>query len=201
MEFEGSNQFFSLFKRFLSISSLRLAYRTPMPRPGWFLVTLHTPSVDLLVEFLSDGRYPFSSSSHCGILMLITSSNRTGRYKRYVIFAVALSTASLFMITLRWRGHTNIFETGYIFPAGFGIGMLNTVLFVGLSASVKPEDQAIATSAFYLCDNLGYIGVSTLGNAVLQYALHERLHVRLANVDNASEVSVDSISCRINLLD
>ncbi|KAF3211712.1 hypothetical protein TWF106_010164 [Orbilia oligospora] len=72
---------------------------------------------------------------------------------------------------------------------GFGIGMINTAAFIALSASVEHKDQAMATSGFYLSDNLGFVAISSLGNAVLQTALAKRLDVRLDGLTNKKEAS------------
>ncbi|KAF3921129.1 hypothetical protein ABW21_db0200750 [Orbilia brochopaga] len=143
----------------------------------YFVITLGVSNAN------ATARLVFGNIAHAmGGLLAGILIRRTGRYKRYLLFAISISTVALLLITLRWRGHTNIFETAYIFPAGFGIGMINTLAFIALSASVKSEDQAMATSGFYLCDNLGFVTIGSLGNAILQLALDKRLHAKLINV-------------------
>ncbi|KAF3254848.1 hypothetical protein TWF192_002931 [Orbilia oligospora] len=113
--------------------------------------------------------------------------------------AMSISTIALLLVTIRWRGNTNIFETAYIAPAGFGIGMINTAAFIALSASVEHKDQAMATSGFYLSDNLGFVAISSLGNAVLQTALAKRLDVRLDGLTNKKEVIRDVMASIRNI--
>ncbi|KAK6337850.1 hypothetical protein TWF696_001328 [Orbilia brochopaga] len=146
----------------------------------YFVITLGVSNAN------AAARIVFGNIAHAaGGLLAGILIKRTGRYKCYLLIAISISTVALLLITLRWRGHTNIFETAYIFPAGFGIGMINTVAFIALSASVKSEDQAMATSGFYLCDNLGFVTIGSLGNAVLQLALDMRLHAKLVDVPSA----------------
>ncbi|KAJ6258563.1 Vacuolar membrane protein [Drechslerella dactyloides] len=151
----------------------------------YFVITLGVSNAN------AAARIVFGNVAHAaGGLLAGILIKRTGRYKRYLLFAISVSTVALLLITLRWRGHTNIFETAYIFPAGFGIGMINTAAFIALSASIKSEDQAMATSGFYLCDNLGFVAIGSLGNAVLQLALDERLHAKLAKIPSAEREQI-----------
>ncbi|EGX52957.1 hypothetical protein AOL_s00007g293 [Orbilia oligospora ATCC 24927] len=150
----------------------------------YFVITLGVSNAD------AAARIVFGNVAHAmGGLMAGILIRRTGRYKRYLVIAMSISTIALLLVTIRWRGNTNIFETAYIAPAGFGIGMINTAAFIALSASVEHKDQAMATSGFYLSDNLGFVAISSLGNAVLQTALAKRLDVRLDGVTNKKEAS------------
>ncbi|KAK6352379.1 hypothetical protein TWF730_009206 [Orbilia blumenaviensis] len=141
----------------------------------------------------------WSPSPYCLGTDLEATTFRTGWYKRYIVIAMSISTFALLLVTIRWRGNTNIFETAYIAPAGFGIGMINTAAFIALSASVEQKDQAIATSGFYLSDNLGFVVISSLGNAVLQMALASRLNVRLEGVPNKQEIIRDVVTSISNI--
>jgi len=105
---------------------------------------------------------------------------RTGRYKRVLAYGVSFGLLGYTLITLRWRGHTNIFETTYLAICGYAIGSINTSAFVALTASVNKEEQAIATAGFYLSDNLGFITITSIGNAVLQSSLNYELMKALA---------------------
>ncbi|KAK6523642.1 hypothetical protein TWF281_001621 [Arthrobotrys megalospora] len=152
----------------------------------YFVITLGVSNVN------AAARIVFGNVAHAlGGLMAGILIRRTGRYKRYLIIAMSISTVALLLVTIRWRGNTNIFETAYIAPSGFGIGMINTAAFIALSASVEQKDQAMATSGFYLSDNLGFVVVSSLGNAVLQMALAKRLDVRLDGVDDKQKIIRD----------
>jgi hypothetical protein len=47
----------------------------------------------------------------------VTNLNpRSGRYKRLIILAAALSSFSYVLLMLRWHGNTNVWESLYIFP-------------------------------------------------------------------------------------
>ncbi|KAF3277459.1 hypothetical protein TWF970_005070 [Orbilia oligospora] len=160
----------------------------------YFVITLGVSNAD------AAARIVFGNVAHAmGGLMAGILIRRTGRYKRYLVIAMSISTIALLLVTIRWRGNTNIFETAYIAPAGFGIGMINTAAFIALSASVEHKDQAMATSGFYLSDNLGFVAISSLGNAVLQTALAKRLDVRLDGVTNKKEVIRDVMASIRNI--
>ncbi|KAF3317848.1 hypothetical protein TWF173_009669 [Orbilia oligospora] len=160
----------------------------------YFVITLGVSNAD------AAARIVFGNVAHAmGGLMAGILIRRTGRYKRYLVTAMSVSTIALLLVTIRWRGNTNIFETAYIAPAGFGIGMINTAAFIALSASVEHKDQAMATSGFYLSDNLGFVAISSLGNAVLQTALAKRLDVRLDGVTNKKEVIRDVMASIRNI--
>ncbi|KAK6339683.1 hypothetical protein TWF718_009079 [Orbilia javanica] len=160
----------------------------------YFVITLGVSNAN------AAARIVFGNVAHAmGGLMAGILIRRTGRYKRYLVIAMSISTVALLLVTIRWQGNTNIFETAYIAPAGFGIGMINTAAFIALSASVEPKDQAMATSGFYLSDNLGFVAVSSLGNAVLQTALAKRLDVRLDGVANKQEIIRDVIASISNI--
>ncbi|KAF3225781.1 hypothetical protein TWF191_005128 [Orbilia oligospora] len=160
----------------------------------YFVITLGVSNAD------AAARIVFGNVAHAmGGLMAGILIRRTGRYKRYLVIAMSISTIALLLVTIRWRGNTNIFETAYIAPAGFGIGMINTAAFIALSASVEHKDQAMATSGFYLSDNLGFVAISSLGNAVLQTALAKRLDVRLDGLTNKKEVIRDVMASIRNI--
>ncbi|KAF3108679.1 hypothetical protein TWF102_010799 [Orbilia oligospora] len=167
----------------------------------YFVITLGVSNAD------AAARIVFGNVAHAmGGLMAGILIRRTGRYKRYLVIAMSISTIALLLVTIRWRGNTNIFETAYIAPAGFGIGMINTAAFIALSASIEHKDQAMATSGFYLSDNLGFVAISSLGNAVLQTALAKRLDVRLDGVTNKKEASSSGylelcVRCRFDVED
>ncbi|KAF3924427.1 hypothetical protein AA313_de0207813 [Arthrobotrys entomopaga] len=152
----------------------------------YFVITLGVSNANAAARIVFNNTFHALGGLAAGILI-----RRNGRYKRSLISAVAISTLALILITLRWRGNTNLFETAYLGPSGFGIGMINTIAFVALSASIDSKDQAMATSGFYLSDNLGYVIISSLGNAVLQLALGRRLRVRLEGVENKETIIQD----------
>ncbi|KAF3936022.1 hypothetical protein ABW19_dt0204377 [Dactylella cylindrospora] len=149
----------------------------------YFVVTLGVSNANAAARLIPGNIAHALGGLSAGVII-----KRSGRYKRYMIMAISIAGLALFLITVRWRGHTNIFETGYIALAGLGAGMINTIAFTALSASVGQEDQAMATAGFYLSDNLGFVAIDSLGNAVLQLALKERLSVRLRDVPDKDDI-------------
>ncbi|EPS35935.1 hypothetical protein H072_10580 [Dactylellina haptotyla CBS 200.50] len=149
----------------------------------YFILTLGVSNTN------AAARLVFGNVAHAlGGLLAGIMVQRTGRYKRATILALIVSTCSLFLISIRWRGNTNIFETAYIAPAGFGVGMINTLAFAALTAGIDYKDQAMATSGFYLSDGLGFLVLSSVANAVLQIALNRRLQFRLSGVKGKEEI-------------
>ncbi|KAK6531762.1 hypothetical protein TWF694_002931 [Orbilia ellipsospora] len=149
----------------------------------YFVITLNVSNTNAAARLVFNNICHALGGLAAGILI-----RRTGRYRRSLLLAITISTVALILITVRWRGHTNLLETAYLGPSGFGIGMINTIAFVALSASIDSKDQAMATSGFYLSDNLGYVIITSLGNAVLQIALGNRLQVRLEGVEDKETI-------------
>ncbi|KAK3305409.1 major facilitator superfamily domain-containing protein [Chaetomium strumarium] len=105
---------------------------------------------------------------------------RSGRYKALIILAVTLSASGYLLLMLRWHGDTNIWESLYIFPSGFGMGVAQSAVFISLQAVIaEPSHLAPAISFMYLTGTIGLtIGVP-LANAVTQTVLRRRLGKRL----------------------
>lgn len=107
------------------------------------------------------------------------TSCRTASYKALTIFGqVASSTAYLLLIAF-WRGHTNIWESLYIGPGGFGTGVAMATTFVCLSAGVDEPHMAIASTGIYLSANIGSLIGTSLASSVLQTSLRNELKTRL----------------------
>lgn len=106
----------------------------------------------------------------------------TGRYKPLIVLSTFSSSLAFTLLIVRWRGHTNLFESLYIFPSGFGSGTCIAATFVGLNAGLNDSSTAIAGSGFYLSMNIGEITVMSISSAVLQacvkYLLRSSLHGR-----------------------
>ena len=82
-----------------------------------------------------------------------------------------------------------MWESLYVFPATFGIGILISSLFVGISAAVEKPQQATAISLYFLSQQLGVmIGASGSG-ALLQKTFRDALEGTLGVSAAKSEVS------------
>lgn len=114
-----------------------------------------------------------------------------------------LYVVSYVLILLRWRGPINVWESLYIFPASFGIGLLNSSQFIAVSAAVDKTQLATTISIFFLSQQVGMmIGASGSG-ALLQKTFRNALEKSLGDRAEASEVSVFSCTlalCRKQLL-
>ena len=108
-----------------------------------------------------------------------------------------ICVVSYVLILLRWRGPINVWESLYIFPASFGVGLLNSSQFIAVSAAVDKTQLATTISIFFLSQQIGLmIGASGSG-ALLQKTFRTALEKSLGDRADASEVSV--ICCTLAL--
>ena len=83
-----------------------------------------------------------------------------------------------------------MWESLYIFPASFGVGLLNSSNFVAVSAAVERPQLATTISIFFLSQQLGMmIGASGSG-ALLQRAFRNALTKSLGDSAERREVSI-----------
>ncbi|CAI6228775.1 unnamed protein product [Periconia digitata] len=105
--------------------------------------------------------------------------HRTGRYKLLTLFALFFACIGYVLFILRWHGHINWFESLYNFPGGFGMGVVNSTLFVGIQAAIDPEHSAVAASTLYFAGLVGCMtgmaGTSAVLQGFLRIALERRL--------------------------
>ena len=123
---------------------------------------------------------------------------RSGRYKPLVIWAVTCSSTGYLLLMLRWHGNTNWFESLYIFPGGFGMGVANSALFISLQVVIDPVHMAPAVSFMYLMQTVwGTIGLPA-ANAIMQTVLRRNLGSRLFELgyDSTKVAEVCAQSCR-----
>ena len=106
-------------------------------------------------------------------------SHRTASYKLLTIGGTVASSIAYVLLILLWRGNTNIWESLYIGPGGFGTGVVLATTFVGLAAGIEKSDMAIASSGIYLSANVGSLVGMSLASTVLQTTLRSGLKERL----------------------
>ena len=83
-----------------------------------------------------------------------------------------------------------MWESLYIFPASFGVGLLNSSQFVAVSAAVEKPQLATTISIFFLSQQMGMmIGASGSG-ALLQRTFRNALVKKLGDQARMSEVSI-----------
>ncbi|KAK0716684.1 major facilitator superfamily domain-containing protein [Apiosordaria backusii] len=107
---------------------------------------------------------------------------RSGRYKGLIILAVTLSSLSYLLLMLRWHGNTNVWESLYIFPSGFGTGIAQSAVFISLQAVVDPAHAAPSISFMYLSSTVALTMGLSVSNAVMKAALRRTLFNRLAGL-------------------
>ncbi|KAL8366793.1 hypothetical protein RB595_008756 [Gaeumannomyces hyphopodioides] len=116
----------------------------------------------------------------CGAVLGGLVIKRTGRYKLLLIGATILSSSAYFILLLRWHGHTRPWEALEILPGGMGTGIVQTVTFVAITATIAPSHKAAAISGLFLVGTVA----STLGlaavNAVTLGVMRARLDALLA---------------------
>ena len=100
------------------------------------------------------------------------------------------------LLILLWRGNTSIWESLYIFPGGFGTGIILATTFVALAAGVEEQQMAIASSGLYLCMNLGGVVGISLASNVFQATLRHGLGNGLKDFPHGREVRA-SASARV----
>ena len=66
--------------------------------------------------------------------------------------------------------------------------MVNSAVFVGLTAGVEKDQIAIATTGLYLSSNVSVVTGVSAASAIFQFALRTNLHRILAGVVNGDEV-------------
>lgn len=116
------------------------------------------------------------------------TTGRTGSYKFLVIAATIMSLAGYILLVIFWKGNTNIWESLYIAPGGFGTGLFFAAVFVGLAASVDGSQLATATSVFFLSCNIGAIIGASLASTVLEASLRSQLTKSLQGIPHGGQV-------------
>lgn len=123
---------------------------------------------------------------------------RSGRYKSLVIWAVTCSSIGYLLLMLRWHGNTNWFESLYIFPGGFGMGVASSALFISLQAVIDPAHMAPAVSFMYLMQTVWMTIGLPAANAIMQTVLRRNLGVRLRKLGydgvEVAEIIANAIS-------
>ncbi|KAL8951564.1 MAG: hypothetical protein Q9222_002474 [Ikaeria aurantiellina] len=118
--------------------------------------------------------------------------NKSKRYKLLSIVAVLLLVASFIAMLLRWHGRISIWESLYIFPAGFAVGLLASTQFVGVSSAVGKEQVATILSMFFLSGQIGIMIGASGSSALLHRVFRDTLVRKLAGKTDGKQVSVSN---------
>lgn len=124
--------------------------------------------------------------------------NSTGRYKLLTIVATLIASCAYLLLILRWHGNTNWLESLYIFPGGFGMGVVQSALFISVQAAIDPSFAAIAASTLYLTSSVGFLsgmaGVSAVLQGTLRFGLAQRLDGLGINADKKLRIIEHAVS-------
>ncbi|KAF2434070.1 major facilitator superfamily transporter [Tothia fuscella] len=138
--------------------------------------------------------FPAVGGNAIGSLITGMVIKRTGRYKILAVSATMVAGICYTLLILRWHGDTNWAESLYIIPGGFGSGMAESAIFIGLTASVDPSLHAIALSGLFQSTNIGVIGGLTASSAVLQAVLKRELDHTLTGYKHKQKIIEDAVS-------
>ena len=114
--------------------------------------------------------------------------NRTASYKLLTICGTLSSILCYTLLTFRWNGNTSIWESLYIFPGGFGCGIVISTTFIGLTAGIDQSQMAIASTGLYLSANIGTLVAASLTSNILMTSLRQALMQRLTDLDDHGTV-------------
>ncbi|KAG5659510.1 hypothetical protein KAF25_002069 [Fusarium avenaceum] len=104
---------------------------------------------------------------------------RTGKYKWLIYISTISSSICYALLLTRWHGNTNWFESFYLLPGGFGMGMAYSVLFVATQASADPEHVSAAVSTLFLSNAIGVIVGVASTSATVKVVLRKSLDKKL----------------------
>ena len=122
------------------------------------------------------------------------TTGRTASYKFLVVAATVICTSSCILLIVFWKGNTNIWESLYITPSGFGTGLLFTSTFVGLAAAVDGSQMATATAVYFLSGNIGAIVGASFAATALETTLRSQLPKSLQGIPGGGQVRLPNFS-------
>ncbi|RTE80360.1 hypothetical protein BHE90_005139 [Fusarium euwallaceae] len=131
-----------------------------------------------------------------GALLTGAYIKKTGRYKIPCIISGICSSIAWMLLLICWRGSTPSWQTLFLFPGGFGIGLAHASLYIGLADSVDKADIAIAGTGYYLCGNIGAVAGLSAHNALFQATLQHSLEAKLDGLvdgDKIAQRAMDSL--------
>ncbi|KAL8807167.1 MAG: hypothetical protein Q9182_000849 [Xanthomendoza sp. 2 TL-2023] len=119
--------------------------------------------------------FPAVCGNAIGGLMSGVIIKRTASYKTLTVIGTLSSISCYTLLTLLWHGRTNIWQSLFIAPGGFGMGIVLSTSFVYLAAGVGESQMAIASTGLYLSSNVGVLVGASLTSNILQTTLRRGL--------------------------
>lgn len=129
-----------------------------------------------------------------GGLMTGAYIKRHGRYKILSIIAAIVAGVCHALISVRWTGHTNTFESLYIFFGGVGTGIAHSSTFVAVTVGTTDEEFAIAGAGLYLCGGLGSVLGVTAASSALRLTFIKVARETIGNDSGAAQVIERALS-------
>ncbi|KAL1859157.1 hypothetical protein Plec18170_002272 [Paecilomyces lecythidis] len=142
--------------------------------PLYFQVTAHASATNAGAHLS-----PAVVGNAVGGLIAGAIIKRTGRYKLLIVSAGLIASVTYTLLFFRWNGYTNLWESLYIIPGGFGTGIAGAGVFVSMTSMLEAKDVAMATSGFFFFVNLGITGGVTASNTVLGIQFKKQLERNL----------------------
>ncbi|KAJ6088220.1 hypothetical protein N7486_009481 [Penicillium sp. IBT 16267x] len=104
---------------------------------------------------------------------------KTGSYRVLLVFAGLIASITYVLLYLRWDGQTGPWESLYIVPGGMGTGIASAAAFVALTATLPPDEVAMATAGYMMLISFAMtVGVTT-SNSVLGMEFQRQLRLNL----------------------
>lgn len=122
-------------------------------------------------------------------------SHRNGKYKLPTIISGLSQILAYTLLILRWQGHTNFWESLYVFGGGFGLGASYSALFIALAASVTEEEFPIAGSGLYMFSSIGSVTGISISGTVFKWFAKKGLLSKLSGVKGGTQVRASALSC------
>ncbi|KAL9618103.1 MAG: hypothetical protein Q9160_007173 [Pyrenula sp. 1 TL-2023] len=130
--------------------------------------------------------FPAVAGNAIGGILVGILIKRTGRYRFPTVGAAVVASIGYLLLILRWHGNTNIWESLYIVPGGFGTGVALSTTFIVLTASIASSDMAIAAAGMYQAQNIGVVVGLSITGAIFQGTLRPMLDWRLQGLKDKS---------------
>ncbi|KAI9733268.1 MAG: hypothetical protein M1834_003352 [Cirrosporium novae-zelandiae] len=138
--------------------------------PLYFEVTKRTSATTAGAHLI-----PAIFGNATGSLLAGQWMRRTDRFKPFVVCAGLISSLAYVLLYLFWNGHTNFWESLYIFPGGFANGLIGVSSFIAMTSKLEPQDIATATTGLFFSQSIGMVSGISLGTAVLRGELKTQL--------------------------
>ncbi|KAJ6121117.1 hypothetical protein N7523_005397 [Penicillium sp. IBT 18751x] len=106
---------------------------------------------------------------------------RTNQHKRLGIMAASLMGLVYLVIFLRWRVGCHLWESVYLLPFGFTMGVLFSTQFIGMTSTVLKERLGQCVGTFYLFQQLGRIIGPVFGLKLINQIFKQSLIEKLAS--------------------